>query len=183
MPLAWLITKPATFPAWTILTFVFTNCEKEMLNIKYLSNLKHNLKHAGIAQKITKVNELFHNIQIFLSLKLLPLVKTKILILTVKIRLGMNMGSRRINGCIKVFICAVCFFKKKSLFVPESCTVQLSDWSICLWNIALFHCCVALSWNIFFWELWIQLLRTRLWFKTSNKQRKFCKVRFSYLEV
>lgn len=55
-----------------------------MLNIKYLSNLKHNLKDAGIAQKITKVNELFHNIQIFLSLKLLPLVKTKILILSFK---------------------------------------------------------------------------------------------------
>lgn len=55
-----------------------------MLNIKYLSNLKHNLKHAGIAQKITKVNELFHNIQIFLSLKLLPLVKTKILIQSFK---------------------------------------------------------------------------------------------------
>ena len=55
-----------------------------MLNIIYLSNLKHNLKHAVIAQKMTKVNELFHNTLVFLSLKLLALVKTKILILSFK---------------------------------------------------------------------------------------------------
>lgn len=97
-----------------------------MLNIKYLSNLKHNLKHAGIAQKITKVNELFHNIQIFLSLKLLPLVKTKILIQSFKDTFRDEYGIKENQRMYKSFHFRCLFLLKKKVCLYRKAALSSS---------------------------------------------------------